>query len=35
VQRDNKVRTAILREPVDEATAQAARDYVARHLPTR
>lgn len=35
VQRDHKVRTAILREPVDEATAQAARDYVARHMPTR
>lgn len=34
VQRDGKVRMAIVRDPVDEATAQAARDYVERHLPS-
>lgn len=35
VQKDRRVRMAIVRDPVDEATAQAARDYVDRHLPAR
>lgn len=33
VQKDRRVRMAIVRDPVDEVTAQAARDYVDRHLP--
>lgn len=32
VQKDQTVRRAIIREPVDEKLAAAARDYVARHL---
>ena len=31
VQKDQKVRRAIIREPVDEQVAEAARQYVAKH----
>ena len=33
VQKDQYVRRAIVREPIEEPLAQAARQYVAQHLP--
>lgn len=33
VQKDQYVRRAIVREPIEETLAEAARQYVAQHLP--